>query len=177
MTIVEIRLNIIGKKPYPFYQGVVERGLEHLETVLEHWKKKQFLDLLLLADEQESMIDKYLERGEMFALYDDGLKAISVVTCEGEGIYEIKNIAVCPSSQRKGYGKRLVDYLFGYYQGRCSVMLVGTGDTPSTLSFYEHCGFRISHRLKNFFTDNYDHPIYEDGKLLTDMVYLRKDFS
>ena len=160
MTIVEIRLNIIGKKPYPFYQGVVERGLEHLETVLE-----------------ESMIDKYLERGEMFALYDDGLKAISVVTCEGEGIYEIKNIAVCPSSQRKGYGKRLVDYLFGYYQGRCSVMLVGTGDTPSTLSFYEHCGFRISHRLKNFFTDNYDHPIYEDGKLLTDMVYLRKDFS
>mgnify|MGYP000299415046 len=56
-------------------------------------------------------------------------------------------------------------------------MLVGTGDTPSTLSFYEHCGFRISHRLKNFFTDNYDHPIYEDGKLLTDMVYLRKDFS
>ena len=118
------------------------------------------MDLLLLADEQESMIDKYLERGEMFALYDDGLKAISVVTCEGEGIYEIKNIAVCPSSQRKGYGKRLVDYLFGYYQGRCSVMLVGTGDTPSTLSFYEHCGFRISHRLKNFFTDNYDHPIY-----------------
>ena len=136
-----------------------------MEIKLITSNKKQFLDLLLLADEQESMIDKYLERGEMFALYDDGLKAISVVTCEGEGIYEIKNIAVCPSSQRKGYGKRLVDYLFGYYQGR------------STLSFYEHCGFRISHRLKNFFTDNYDHPIYEDGKLLTDMVYLRKDFS
>lgn len=118
-----------------------------MEIKLITSNKKQFLDLLLLADEQESMIDKYLERGEMFALYDDGLKAISVVTCEGEGIYEIKNIAVCPSSQRKGYGKRLVDYLFGYYQGRCSVMLVGTGDTPSTLSFYEHCGFRISHRL------------------------------
>ncbi|MFR9152056.1 MAG: GNAT family N-acetyltransferase, partial [Hungatella sp.] len=33
--------------------------------------KKQFMDLLLLADEQESMIDKYLERGDLFALYDD----------------------------------------------------------------------------------------------------------
>lgn len=142
-------------------------ALESMDDIREHTDDKQLREL----------IDKYLERGEMFALYDDGLKAISVVTCEGEGIYEIKNIAVCPSSQRKGYGKRLVDYLFGYYQGRCSVMLVGTGDTPSTLSFYEHCGFRISHRLKNFFTDNYDHPIYEDGKLLTDMVYLRKDFS
>lgn len=139
--------------------------------------KKQFLDLLLLADEQESMIDKYLERGEMFALYDDGLKAISVVTCEEGSIYEIKNIAVYPSSQRKGYGKRLVDYLFEYYQGKCSIMFVGTGDTPSALFFYKHCGFRISHRLKNFFIDNYDQPIYEDGKQLTDMVYLRKDFS
>lgn len=139
--------------------------------------KKRFLDLLMLADEQESMIDKYLERGEMFALYDDGLKAISVVTCEGEGIFEIKNIAVYPSFQRKGYGKRLVDYIFEYYQGRCSVMFVGTGDTLSTLSFYEHCGFCISHRLKNFFIDNYDQPIYEDGKQLIDMVYLRKDFS
>lgn len=89
-----------------------------MEIKLITSNKKQFLDLLLLADEQESMIDKYLERGEMFALYDDGLKAISVVTCEGEGIYEIKNIAVCPSSQRKGYGKRLVDYLFGYYSGQ-----------------------------------------------------------
>lgn len=27
--------------------------------------KKDYMDLLLLADEQESMIDKYLERGEM----------------------------------------------------------------------------------------------------------------
>ena len=86
-----------------------------MEIKLITSNKKQFLDLLLLADEQESMIDKYLERGEMFALYDDGLKAISVVTCEGEGIYEIKNIAVCPSSQRKGYGKRLVDYRYGRY--------------------------------------------------------------
>ena len=28
--------------------------------------KKSFLDLLLIADEQEDMIDRYLERGEVF---------------------------------------------------------------------------------------------------------------
>ena len=33
--------------------------------------KKEYLDLLLLADEQEDMIDRYLERGEMFILTDD----------------------------------------------------------------------------------------------------------
>ena len=55
-------------------------------------------------------------------------------------------------------------------------MLVGTGDVPSSKSFYEHCGFAISHRIKNFFTDNYDHPIYEDGVQLVDMIYLKKTF-
>ena len=74
--------------------------------------KKQFIELLLLADEQESMIDRYLERGEMFALYDDGLKAICVVTSEGEGVREIKNIATASAFQRKGYGRRLIDFLF-----------------------------------------------------------------
>ena len=55
--------------------------------------KKEFLELLLLADEQESMIDLYLERGEMYALYDGDLKAACVITDEGNGVYEIKNIA------------------------------------------------------------------------------------
>lgn len=78
--------------------------------------RKRFLDLLLLADEQEDMIDRYLERGDMFALYDeDKLRAVCVVTNEGEGIYELKNIATCPDSQRKGYGKSLIEYLFHHY--------------------------------------------------------------
>lgn len=33
----------------------------------------------MLADEQEDMIDRYLENGEMFSLYDDDLKSICVV--------------------------------------------------------------------------------------------------
>ena len=95
--------------------------------------KKEFLELLLLADEQESMIDRYLERGDMFVLYDNGLKACCVVTREGEGIYEIKNIATISFFQRQGYGKRLIQFLFDHYRGKCSEMLVGTGDAPSTL--------------------------------------------
>ena len=37
-----------------------------------HENKKQFLPLLLLADEQEDMIDRYLERGTMYVLEDGG---------------------------------------------------------------------------------------------------------
>ena len=68
-------------------------------------EKKAYMELLLLADEQENMIDKYLERGEMFVLDDYGVKAECVVTQEAEGIYEIKNIAVLPTFQGMGYGK------------------------------------------------------------------------
>ncbi len=67
--------------------------------------KKEYIDLLLLADEQESMIDNYLERGEMFVLDDNGVKAECVITREADGIYELKNIAVVPDCHRKGYGK------------------------------------------------------------------------
>lgn len=136
--------------------------------------KKEYIDLLLLADEQESMIEKYLERGEMFVLDDNGIKAECVVTKESDGIYEIKNIAVMPDCQRKGYGRRLIDFMFSHYSD-CKTMLVGTGDVPSALSFYQKCGFAESHRIKNFFTDNYDHLMFEEGKQLIDMVYLKRE--
>lgn len=120
------------------------------------------------------MIDKYLERGEMFVLNDNEIKAECVVTKEVDGIYELKNIAAALDCQRKGYGKRMIDFLFSYYPD-CNTLLVGTGDVPSALSFYHKCGFTETHRIKNFFTDNYDHPIFEDGKQLVDMVYLKRE--
>lgn len=134
--------------------------------------KKAYLDLLLLADEQEDMIDRYLERGDMFVLDDGGVKAACVITLESGGVYELKNIAVRPDARRRGYGKALIDYVLNHYPD-CTTMLVGTGDVPSTLNFYRKCGFQESHRVKNFFTDNYDHIMVEDGIQLKDMVYLK----
>ncbi len=136
--------------------------------------KKQYLSLLLLADEQEDMIDRYLHRGTMYVLEDDGVKCECVVTDEGEGVLEIKNIATEPQYQGKGYARAMIDFISERYKGKFSVLQVGTGDSPLTVPFYEKCGFVRSHTVKNFFTDNYDHPIYECGVLLTDMIYLRK---
>ena len=88
--------------------------------------KKQFIALLLLAYEQENMIDCYLEKGTMYVLEE------------------------------------------------YSALQVGTGDSPLTVPFYEKCGFVRSHNIPNFFMDNYDHPIYESGVQLIDMVYLQR---
>lgn len=137
--------------------------------------KKKYMDLLLLADEQEDMIDRYLDRGTMYILDDHGVKAECVVTEEADGILEIKNIATDPTYQRNGYGKKLIDFIVEKYSGRYAVLQVGTGNSPLTIPFYEKCGFRHSHIVKNFFRDHYGHPIYEDGVQLVDMVYLQRE--
>lgn len=136
--------------------------------------KKQYISLLLLADEQENMIDRYLDRGTMYVLDDGGVKCECVVTDEGNKILEIKNIATTQSCQGKGYGKLLIDFIVRKYKGDYSVLQVGTGDSPLTIPFYEKCGFVRSHRIENFFIENYEHPIYEGGIQLKDMIYLQR---
>lgn len=133
--------------------------------------KSRYLDLLLLADEQEDGIDEYLARGDVFGLFDDDLRSICVVTREADGSYELKSIATRPAHQRKGYGTALVRHVLEHYRGRGPVLYVGTGDVPRMRSFYERCGFVYSHRVPDFFLDHCDHPIFEDGTQLIDMVY------
>lgn len=139
--------------------------------------RKDYLDLLFLADEQEDMIDRYLDKGEMYVLLEDGKPLGEAVvvdlgdTKDGHA-FEIKNIATDPAVHGKGYGKTLIRYIMNRYAGKGDLMLVGTGDSPLTVPFYKKCGFAEHHRLKNFFTDNYDHPIFEAGVQLVDMVYL-----
>lgn len=135
--------------------------------------KKQYISLLFLADEQEDMIDRYLETGTMYVLDDSGVKAECVVTNEGKGILEIKNIAVYPEFQGKGYGKKLIDFIKRTYSSDYSILQVGTGDSPLTIPFYEKCGFERHHVIKNFFIENYDHPIFESGVQLIDMICLQ----
>jgi len=149
-----------------------------IEKIIEN--KKQFLDLLLLADEQEDMIDRYLESGDLFALYDNDLKdndlkSVCVVVPIDSETCELKNIATYEKYQGKGYGKALIKYIFDFYRNDYNTMLVGTGETPAILSFYKSLGFEISYRVENFFTDNYDHPMYEEGIQLVDMIYLKKE--
>lgn len=140
--------------------------------------KKRYLDLLLLADEQESMIDRYLERGDMYAgLIDEGAVCVCVVTDEGDGVLEIKNLAVAPDRQGRGYGRAMIDFVSRTYGGRSSILRVGTGESPLTLPFYQKRGFEIAGRIKDFFTNNYDHPIIEGGVLLRDMVILEKEIK
>lgn len=137
--------------------------------------KKDFLDLLLLADEEEKMINKYINNSDMFLLFDNDLIGSIVIYKINNYTYEIKNLAIYKKYQNKGYGKFLIDTIFNNYYKSCKRIIVGTGDSPLTLPFYKKCGFKIYDKIENFFLNNYDNPIYENGILLKDMIYLEKN--
>lgn len=126
--------------------------------------KKQFMDLLLIGDEEESMIERYLERGDLFILRDNG-------------VCELKNIAVRPEVQGHGYGGKLIEHIIQHYTGKFREIIVGTGETPRILRFYSRYKFMYSHRIPRFFTDNYPRPIFEEGIQLKDMIYLKRTIA
>ncbi len=146
-----------------------------LQVRLIQKQKKHFLDLLLLGDEQEEMVDRYLDRGDLWVVFGaQRAVAVAVVITREDGACELKNMAVEPSFQNQGLGSLLLNYLCEQYRRNCHTMYVGTGETVKTMHFYEKNGFVFSHRISNFFSENYDHPIIEDGVLLTDMVYFKR---
>ena len=81
-------------------------------------------------------------------------------------------VMVVERAVEQGIGRELVAQVCRRCPG--GALRVGTGETPGTLQFYRACGFVFSHRVPDFFTRNYDHPIVEEGVLLRDMIYLQK---
>lgn len=137
--------------------------------------KSRFIDLLLIGDEEESMINKYLEESTLFILYDnDILISVCAVVIKDSDTIEIKNLATYPKYQNKGYATALMDFVCNKYRKEFQYLILGTGENSKTLSFYKKRGFTEYKRIKNFFTENYSHPIYENGIQLTDMIYLKR---
>ena len=136
--------------------------------------KEAYMSLLLEADPSEAMIRRYLSDGDLYALYINGqTAAVAVVErLEGGEEYELKNLAVKSALRGKGYGTRLVKHMLKLYAGRGTKMRVGT--SPANVDFYERAGFTRDHIEKDFFVDNYEEPIIEDGVVLTDMICLSK---
>lgn len=137
--------------------------------------KGKYFPLLLIGDEQKSLIRGYLGRGELFAAEEEGeALGVCVVTREGAGVYEVQNIAVDPKHQRKGIGRALVEFVWEHYPDLKALRL-GTGDSPSTVGFYRAMGFQERGREKDYFLQHYDHPIYEDGRRLKDRVLFQRE--
>lgn len=147
-----------------------------LSTVKEITQnKKDFMDILLIGDEEEAMVLKYLHSGNLYALYDLGiLKSACVTLPFSKDTIEIKNLATYPKFQNQGHATFLLNFIFKKYKENFKYIILGTGENEKTLNFYKKFGFFEFSRTKNFFLENYSHPIIENGTQLIDMIYLKK---
>lgn len=139
--------------------------------------KKRFLPLLLLADPDEGMIDKYLEPGQLYAELEEGeAVCLAVVLDLGGGDCELKNLATAENRQNEGRATGMLRYLFRLYAASgYRRMLVGTSE--SGVGFYERLGFVFSHREKDFFVSHYPEPVMENGRRCVDMLYLSRPLT
>ena len=137
--------------------------------------KADFMDILLIGDEDENMINKYINQSTIFALYvNSTLTSVCAIIKVDNETAEIKNLSTYPEYQNRGYASTLIDFVCNKYKTEFKYLILGTGENNKTIKFYKKRGFQEIHRLKNFFIDNYSHPIYENGKQLIDMIYLKK---
>ena len=140
--------------------------------------KENFMEILLIGDEEVSMINKYLESSTLFVLYDNDIliSICAVMEIDSETV-EIKNLATYPQYRNKGCASQLLDFVFNRYKKKFKTVILGTGENEITLNFYKKRGFVQTRRIKKFFIDNYSHPIFENGRQLVDMIYLAKSLT
>lgn len=136
--------------------------------------RERYMPLLLEGDESPELVAGYLGVCDLWVCTLRGeTAALCAVTRADDRTFEIRNLAVAPAFRRQGLGRRMIACMAHRYR-RADRLILGTGETPSTLAFYRACGFLPFRREAGYFTEHYDHPICEEGVVLKDRIWLRK---
>ena len=143
----------------------------------EKENKEKYMNLLLEADPEKEVIQKYLQDGELFVLtYKEEVVNVAVITKVDENTCELKNIATKENYRGQGYAKKMIKYLFDNYKQKYKKMIVGT--TENNIPFYVKQGFdKYEKTIKNFFIDNYKKEIWDGDLRCTDIYYYSKDLK
>ncbi len=147
-----------------------------VEHIIEN--KTEYMDLLLLTDPQRDMIDRYLDTGDMFALYEGKeLCTLAVVTVSGNRECEIRNLVTTYGNGGKGYTRAMIHYLSERYRSGCDSMYAGTWNDNESLRIYKKCGFVEVDRQADYFVKNYKESIFLDGKQMKDRICMKKSLD
>jgi ribosomal protein S18 acetylase RimI-like enzyme len=141
----------------------------NLEPSLYPWH------LLLLADPSREAITTYIENAFVLGnCTDHSIDGVVVTSPLAAHSWEIKNLAVAPSSQGKGLGKALIQAAIEACATRgAHEVWIGTGNSSiNQLGLYQKMGFRMCEIDRGFFERNYKEEIIENGIRCRDMVRL-----
>ena len=137
-------------------------------------------ELLLLADPSKDLIDEYLKQSDIFTARenDETIGVIVLFPLTTETV-EIKNVAVKPEFQGQGIGRYLIENVVRIASlNRQKQICIGTANSSvGQLYLYQKLGFEITDIKRDFFTDNYAQPIYENGIQAKHMLVLTKQLN
>ena len=132
-------------------------------------------DLLLLADPSIVAMSSYLSLAEIYVMeQDQQVIGTYVLLANDPDELEIKNIAVTPAYQGKGFGKILLqDAAQRARANGFKRISIGTGNSSiAQLYLYQRQGFEITTVKKDYFMTHYQEPIYENGIQCKHLVML-----
>lgn len=138
------------------------------------------LDLLLLADPEESVVRSYLVRSLCFTLnIENKIVGGYLLLPTRPGTIELVNIAVYEEYQRRGYARELVSHSIAEAKTRgYKTLEVGTADSSlGPLALYLGAGFRLTGVDRDFFIRHYSDPIMDNGVQCRDMLRLSLDLD
>lgn len=135
------------------------------------------MDLLLLADPSYQRVKAYLNSGICVAYKeDDGIVGSYILVALDTERIELVNIAVKDSKQGVGIGKKLLNHAIAFAtENHFKEMIVGTGNSSiNQIAFYQTAGFRLVDVLFDFFSQDNEAPIYENGIWCRDMLRFKR---
>lgn len=153
----------------------------HLSTV-PAGSREPFMELLLLADESEQQVRRYLDSGDLYVYSLEQATVGLILTIPLEsGVVELKAVAVRSSRQAQGIGKQMLAAVLADLQ-RCGWQraVVGTASSGiGQLAYYQKAGFRLSRIERDYFTLARGYPalMIENGIRVIDMVWMDKDLD
>ena len=134
--------------------------------------KRNYMDLMLLADPSREMIERYLDDGEMYVLMINGQPVtVAVVQMHEErDVCELCNLATAQGERGRGYATHMIQHLLKLYRPRCRYMEVGTSE--DLMPFYEKFGFKHDRTINGFFAQaayknaDFDEPGLKDMQVM-----------
>jgi len=135
-------------------------------------------DLLKLADPSSLMIDSYLPKSWIYlAELEKEIIGVYVLFPISDLKVEIKNIAVKPEFQGMGLGKLMLGHAEVTARSmNCKTIRVATANSSiAPLHLYLSQGFLLKEIIPDFFIENYEKPIFENGVQCRDLMVLEKN--
>ncbi|HIW20522.1 MAG TPA: GNAT family N-acetyltransferase [Candidatus Dorea intestinavium] len=137
--------------------------------------KDNFIDILFLGEENEEKIRKYLDKGDLYALYDDEvLRTLCIVVMLNNRKCELKELVTIEEDRGQGYGSYMLEYVSQIYSSSCDVMYVASPNNPKALGFYTERGFLNAHVNPSFFAKYYEQAEKVIAQELGKVIYLKK---